>query len=212
MKSLLPLLSVIILSCWGSSCEQVKQKFTDPKPPEGAQADNLPTTDNSKSADSDERVDPPQNIIGHYLYCAVEKEPTEGNAEALVGCRLGKSEAQRTPAALLGSSYHFSPGNVPVNRVVAYSKDLAQDKRYDALFVFVGPTPQLVLEGARGTLIKVRIKDSKATGGDVLVGSTFGDAERSPSSFPEASSTDYAQARNEIMTEAQKSGAPLPTP
>lgn len=201
-----PSLALFLFS-WSLSCQPVKITPDNKKQQSvsgDAQADNTKT-----DGDRDERVDPPQNIIGHYLHCAFEIEASDAQPEALVGCRLDQPNGQRTPAASFGSSYQYTAGPTPDQKVTVYGKNLANDLRYDAAFLFLGPDRASILEAARASMIRVRIRDSRATGNDLLLGTALREAERSPTIFPEPRG-DYNRVRNEILSDSQLGNNALP--
>src|ERR1044072_1172941 len=66
------------------------------------------------SADADteyETVEPPGNIAGSFLHCAVERESqaaTNAQAEVLLGCRFDDANGKRVPVDQVGSQSLFT--------------------------------------------------------------------------------------------------------
>lgn len=154
-----------------------------------------------------EKIDPPSNVSGSYLHCAVEQEPTDAKAEALLGCRFDDLTGKRVPVNQISSESLFSYRLANVANLKVYLKDLPNDNRYDAVFLFLANSKADVLQGMAETRIFVQMKDK--SGADAAVSGLVSDIQIDPNAIPEARETDYAQVREEIIAEVGTS-EPLP--
>jgi hypothetical protein len=195
----------ILVCCVGlSACEQAALK--------GQTQKATTVTDTSASDDSDEKVDPPNNISGTYLHCVTEKEPTDSTPEALIGCRFDDSNGNRVPAASLAADFTYTYKAQTNPDIQVYAKRLVGDARYDAAYLFFGPDRTTLQNAVQNTLVYVQLKTANATGTDVLLGDQIGDISRDKNTIPEAPNNDYNTVRDDILTEAQAGQVTPPLP
>lgn len=157
-----------------------------------------------------EKIDPPQNIMGHYLHCAYESKPTDAIPEGLVGCRFDNSQGQRVPASTLGASYKFSAQLAAGASLTVYNIDLTSDNRYDAMFLFIGTSAQDVSRGVNQATMRVDVTQVKSTGLNQTVSAKFASIERDAATLPEPRTSDYSTVRDTILTQAREGGGPPP--
>ncbi len=197
----------ILLCCTGlASCEQTALRGQ-------AQKANTVASENKDGTESDdEKVDPPNNISGAYLHCVTEKEPTDGTPEALIGCRFDDAAGNRVPAANLAASVTYTYKALSNPDIQVYAKPLVNDARYDAAYLFFGPTRASLVTAIQNTQVMVQLKTATSTGADVLLGDQIRDIARDKNTIPEAPNNDYNQVRDDILIEAQQGQVTPPLP
>ncbi len=206
-------LSLFSISLASVACQPTAQLKESKKISTSTGAKEATEADQPLTATGDpeeERIDPPQNIIGHYLHCSYETQPTDAAPEALVGCRFDNAEGKRVPASTLGSAFTYQSNLSANSGLTVYSTILKADNRYDAMFLYYGPNAQQIKAGVARSVIKVQIKGSVATGTDVQVGSKFSEIERDVTTLPEPRTTDYSAVRETILQDAQNGEFPPP--
>lgn len=166
----------------------------------------------SSSVPEDERVDPPNNISGAFLHCAIEVEPTDSKPEALVGCRMDDSSGKRVSTASLATSFSYTYKAQTDSSIQVYVKQLNGDARYDAAYLFFGPNRQALLTAVQKTTVFVQLTNAKSTGTNALVGDQIGDISRDKNTIPEAANSNYNNVRDEILVDAQQGQVTPPLP
>lgn len=165
------------------------------------------------TADSDvkdENVDPPANIAGAFLHCAVEQEASEERAEALLGCRFDDANGNRVTVDSIAEESVFTYRPAPVPTLKVYPKILTGDNRYDAVYLFFAESKAAVDQGMRDTRVFVQMKD--AQGQESAVSGLVKNVQVDVNAIPEPRQTDYAQVRDEVLTEAATAEPPPPIP
>lgn len=200
----------LLAACQGGNAIKEDAKPAGSSDKQNSSASGSPKPAAISADQGSEKIDPPQNIMGHYLHCAYETKPSDAVAEALVGCRFDNEAGQRVPAASLGSSYKFSSQLPASSGLTVYSLDLSADNRYDVMFLYIGSTMQQVLDGVRRSSISVAVQQVKSTGQDQTISGKFAAIERDAASLPEARNTDYTVVRETILTQARDAGTPPP--
>lgn len=203
---LVPRLAILVYCAGLASCEQTALR---------GQAQKTNTVANGTkdiSDPDDEKVDPPNNISGTYLHCATEQEPTDSTPEALVGCRFDDAAGNRVPAASLAADFTYTYKALNDPDIQVYAKRLDGDARYDAAYLFFGPTRESLLTAVQSTQVFVQLKAANATGTDVLLGDEIRDIARDKNTIPEAPNNDYNQVRDDILIEAQQGQVTPPLP
>ncbi len=197
----------ILFSCTVlASCEQTALRGQ-------AQKANTVASENKDAAEpDDEKVDPPNNISGAYLHCVTEKEPTDATPEALVGCRFDDAAGNRVSAANLAQSVTYTYKALSNPDIQVYAKPLVNDARYDAAYLFFGPTRASLVTAIQNTQVMVQLKTATATGADALLGDQIRDIARDKNTIPEAPNNDYNQVRDDILIEAQQGQVTPPLP
>lgn len=197
-------LSMIALLCSGfilGSCQNQQLNSSGTKSAL-LESESETQTEDEELVD-DDKIVPPANIIGAYLNCSFEKEPSKELAEAIVGCRFDDQNGQRIPASKLGLNYSFSYIAPEQSDISIFVKDLTDDSRYDALYLFFASNPTSLLAAARQTVISVQIEGEFSSGQAIVISQPLGEVERDISSISEAPNNDYEELRDEILLEGQ---------
>lgn len=204
---LFPRLAIMISCCVSlASCEQTALRGQAQK----ASAVASETKDNGEP--DDEKVDPPNNISGAYLHCVTEKEPTDSTPEALIGCRFDDAAGNRVPSTTVASNVTYTYKALTNPDIQVYAKALVNDARYDAAYLFFGPTRAALATAIQNTQVMVQLKGERTTGGDLLLGDQIRDIARDKNTIPEAPNNDYNQVRDDILIEAQQGQVTPPLP
>lgn len=168
------------------------------------------------SADVDaeeETVDPPNNIAGSFLHCAVERESQDAanaQAEVLLGCRFDDANGKRVPVDQVGAQSLFTYRPAKIASLKVYPKALPNDNRYDAVYLFMANSKEEVRQGLAGTRIFVKMKD--AVGADTAVSGLVSDVQIDVNAIPEPRQTNYDQVRDDVLTEAANNEPVPPEP
>jgi hypothetical protein len=203
---LFPRLAILVYCMSLASCEQTALRGQ-------AQKSNSVASETKDLAEpDDEKVDPPNNISGTYLHCVTEKEPTDGTPEALIGCRFDDAAGNRVPAANLADAVTYTYKALNNPDIQVYAKQLDNDARYDAAYLFFGPTRTALVTAIENTQVMVQLKAEKTTGTDLLLGDQIRDIARDKNTIPEAPNNDYNQVRDDILIEAQQGQVTPPLP
>ncbi len=175
-----------------------------------AKAEASDQQDQDLSHDGEDAVVPPQNISGTYLRCAYEMTPTADRPEAFVGCRFEDEDGQRVPAANLGEAYGFSyrlPDDSPLS---VYARNLADDGRYDAVYLVFAGSATSLLTAMEAVEIYVSIQNEQQSQQDLTISGLFSTIKRDAESIPEAPSENYDLIRDEILLDAQNGSVTPP--
>jgi hypothetical protein len=202
----LPRLAIVICGLSLASCEQSALRGQAQK------ANTVASETKDVGEPDDEKVDPPNNISGAYLHCATETEPTDSKPEALIGCRFDDAAGNRVPADGLAAEVTFTYKALSNPDIQVYAKPLVNDARYDAAYLFFGPTRELLINAIQNTQVVVQMKAEKSTGSDLLLGDQIRDIARDKNTIPEAPNNDYNQVRDDILIEAQQGQVTPPLP
>lgn len=166
---------------------------------------------NKTAVDTDnETVDPPSNIAGSFLRCAVEEGATSLETESLLGCRFNDVNGNRVPVNTIATAsiFTYRPANIPSLKV--YPKILPNDNRYDAVYLFYADTKAELQQGVQGSRIFVKMKDLNGT--DASVSGLVKDVQLDVNAIPEPRQTDYSQVRSDVLTEAGTNDPIPPVP
>jgi hypothetical protein len=203
---LFPRLAFLLCGLSLASCEQTALRGQAQK------ASTVASENKDAGEPDDEKVDPPNNISGAYLHCVTEKEPTDSTPEALIGCRFDDTAGNRVPGASLAAEVTFTYKALNNPDIQVYAKQLEGDARYDAAYLFFGPTRAALVTAIQSTQVMVQLKAEKNSGTDLLLGDQIRDIARDKNTIPEAANNDYNQVRDDILIEAQQGQVTPPLP
>ncbi len=191
-----------------SGCKNVKMQQDIKKDKEEFDKENATAEGKKPEANMNEQAVPPSQIVGSYLHCACESEPSDVKPEALIGCRLDDANGVRIPTKnmAVGTSVTYST-TAPASDLRVLPKALNNDNRYDAAYLFVGSSKNKALQGALETRIYFKFQNVLSTGQTGAVSGLVKDIRRDANTLPEPRQSDYNQLQSQILVEA-----PPPSP
>lgn len=200
MKSYAILTSLLLVGVWASACQDSEFKRNDNglnvSKGEGDQLSQDSESPETKSPlplplplPTSETVDPPSNVSGTLLTCALELVPDTVRQDSLLGCRLSDANGRKVAVAsdIQYSFKAIDATNIKMRRVL-------NDNRYDVLYLIPGSRSQaeemtVALSQDNNPLVEKKVAD-------VLVASN---------KLPEPRLVDYGKARSAILGSATAS-------
>lgn len=187
---------------WGLGCNEVKVR-------DGGKAD-FTLEAPQDGADQNENVDPPNNIAGASLHCAEEPELGSSELEALIGCRFDNAKGERVAVNTIAATSEFAFRAPPIPTLKIYSRALNGDSRYDAMYLFVADTKEVLQQGVKDTRILVKLNNVNGQAASANVSGLVRDVQIDVNAIPEPRQTDYSQVRDDLRSDGASDELPPP--
>jgi len=144
-------------------------------------ASKVETTGNSQgSANSttsqtpiDETVVPPSSIAGSLLTCLNEIDATEEIPQFLLGCRFEDEKERRKSLGEIAEKVDFAYQAPGQNDVKVQMKPIVGDKKYDVLFLVIGPEPVAVSVAAAELRVRALLRKTVNDGKDTQIAASI---------------------------------------